>query len=73
MTTHGDDVPEADLLDQLTPTAPEVDDTAGDEPVVLSPRWDADPTDAHEQATPVDLDDDAYPHHNETNPIDHPG
>jgi MerR family transcriptional regulator/heat shock protein HspR len=74
MTTHADDVPEADHLDQLTPTAPDPDDaTTGESVKTLTDRWDADATDLLEQATPVDVDDDAYPHHTEADDTDLPG
>ncbi len=66
MTTRPDDVPERDHLDQLTPASPDPADTTPRE--VTTPtndRWDADPADPAEQATPVELDDDAYPHHAE--------
>lgn len=65
MTTRTDDVPEHDRLDQLTPVDPDLDtDAAAPDEMATPPtdRWDADPTDIAEQATPVALDDDAYPH-----------
>ncbi len=38
----------------------------GDTTPTPSDRWDADPTDVAEQTTPVELDDDAYPHETHT-------
>ncbi len=76
MTTRTDHVPEHDRLDQLTPADPDPDpDAAAPDEVVTPPtdRWGADPTDIAEQATPVALDDDAYPHNTETGDLDLPG
>lgn len=74
MTTRADDVPEHDHLDQLTPAVPDPGGTAeGDGVVNLPQRWDADPTDIAEQTTPVELDDDAYPHRVEADLTDLPG
>jgi hypothetical protein len=41
--------------------------------VNLPQRWDADPTDIAKQTTPVELDDDAYPHQVEPDLTDLPG
>lgn len=74
MTTRADDVPEHDHLEQLIPATPDPDVTASDDAVAPLPdRWDADPTDAHEQATPVELDDDAYPHQTQADDAALPG
>lgn len=74
MTTRPDDVPEHDHLDQLTPTVHDPDDTTpGEVTAPTTERWDADPTDLAEQATPVELDEDAYPHQGEADLTDLPG
>lgn len=66
MTTRADDVPEHDRIDQLTPAVPEPGVTdPSDVATSLTDRWDADPTDIAEQATAIELDDDAHPHQSE--------
>jgi hypothetical protein len=79
MTTRADDVPAHDVpdpdhLDQLTPAVPDPGDSTDDGVLVTLPqRWDVDPTDTVEQATPVELDEDAYPHQGEVDLTDLPG
>jgi len=43
---------------------------AADAAPQVTDRWDADPTDIQEQASPVEVDDEAYPHQAEAHDSD---